>query len=68
MLSDRSFTLGIRMADFAIPPSEGDLITTDASFLPLGYDRALPVANFVIDNATPDGQGGSVLTLRKQSP
>ena len=56
------------MADFVIPPSEGDLVTTDASLLPLGYDRALPVANFVIDNATPDGQGGSALTLRKQAP
>jgi hypothetical protein len=68
VLSDRDIRLGIRLADFVIEPVEGDWITTETANLPLGYDTSLVVVDFVIDDVTPDGQGGAVLTVKKQTP
>lgn len=62
--------LGIRWAEFpAVGPSQGDWITIAAKQLPLGYWQGQidPNANidFVIDDVTPDGQGGAKLSLKR---
>jgi hypothetical protein len=63
VLSDVRTTLGIRLAEFTIPPMARDKITlSDASIDP-GHRGA-----YYIDDTDPDGQGGAVLTLRRQEP
>ncbi len=68
--SNRKITLGIQLSEFEIVPKEGDWVSTPVSHLPLAYWQGdvLPnsVIDFVIDDATPDGQGHSVLTLKRQ--
>lgn len=67
--SNRSIKLGIRMADFAVTPAQGDWITTQASALPLAYWQGDVDPNssidFEIDDQNPDGQGGTSLTLKR---
>ena len=70
--SNRTITLGIRIAEFTIAPVEGDGVSTEVSQLPLGYwqanvDLTFPIT-FVIDDAYPDGQGGCLLTLKRITP
>src|SRR5215470_2380175 len=72
VLSDRVITLGIRLADFTVPPNVGDRIGTTAGGLPLLFDPTeyppdSPL-DFVIDDVTADGQGGVVLTLKRITP
>lgn len=62
--------IGIRWADFtAATPVQGDWISTPAKNLPLGYweGQIDPNANidFIIDDVTPDGQGGAKLTVKR---
>ena len=71
-LSSVSLKLGIRMADFAVPPQQGDWITTAVKNLPLGYwqgtiDPNIPL-DFIIFDMTPDGQGGAVCVLKRITP
>lgn len=72
VFSNRKITYGVRLADFEFAIKEGDWITTPVSQLPLAYwqgDLAPDaVIDFVVDDATPDGQGHSVLTLKRQDP
>jgi hypothetical protein len=67
ILSTVGLKLSIRMADFTVPPSQGDWVTVAASDLPLGYWQGVLVPNanldFEIDTFTPDGQGAAVMTL-----
>jgi len=70
--SNRTITLGIRLAEFTVAPVEGDGVSTEVSQLPLGYwqanvDLTFPI-NFVIDDAFPDGQGGCLLALKRITP
>jgi len=61
--------LGIRLADFTIAPNVEDRVATAASQLPLAYwQGVLPTdgnIDFIIDNFSPDGQGGAVLILKR---
>ncbi|MGY3278130.1 head-tail joining protein [Bradyrhizobium sp. S3.7.6] len=63
--------LGIRLADFpATAPGQGDKITTLASDLPLGLldgalDPTITYIDFLLDDVTPDGQGGLSLSLKR---
>jgi len=57
VLSDQQTTLGIRLADFEVPPKPRDKCTVDQ------VD-----GTFIIDDQHFDGQGGATLTLRKVSP
>jgi hypothetical protein len=67
--SNRTVKLGIRLADFAVCPTQGDWITTEARNLPLAYWQGDVDPNssidFVIDDQNPDGQGGASLTLKR---
>lgn len=67
--SSITLKFGIRLADFTIAPKQGDWISTAANQLPLAYWQGDvdPKANidFIIDNFTPDGQGGAVLILKR---
>ena len=51
-------TLGLRLADFAVPPRQGDLVTIPAS----GLSPALGA--FAFADISPDGQGGADCELR----
>jgi hypothetical protein len=44
-------TLGIRLADYAVAPKQGDLLS-------------MPQGNYQIADVVPDGQGGADLLLR----
>ena len=50
-LASKSYILGIRFADYLIPPVKGDGVVLNA-------------ANYVIDQVRPDGQGGARLILK----
>jgi hypothetical protein len=69
MLSSQRLKLGIRLADFAFAPKQGDWISTAASDLPLAYWQGEfePGANLdlVVDDFQPDGQGGATLILKR---
>jgi hypothetical protein len=71
-LSSVALKLGIRMSDFAIPLLQGDLISTEVINLPLGYWQGIidPTISldFIIDDSTPDGQGGAVCVLKRVLP
>ena len=45
-------TLGLRLADFAVPPKQGDLVTIPA------------LGSFSFADISPDGQGGADCELR----
>jgi hypothetical protein len=65
-----NITFGIRWAEYpATAPSQGDWISTPAKRLPLGYWQGQidpeAVIDFVIDDVTPDGQGGAKLWLKR---
>lgn len=61
---------GIRWADYpAAAPAQGDWITVAAKDLPLGYWEGQIDPNaaidFIIDNVTPDGQGGAEMIVKR---
>lgn len=66
-----SIKFGIRMADFAYPPKQGDLLSTPVSNLPVGYWQgwANPTTtlDFLVDDVRPDGQGGATLILVRKT-
>lgn len=51
IMSSVTYTLGIRVAEFTVPPVPGDQVTIDG-------------VTYAIDDTDPDGQGGAVLTLK----
>jgi hypothetical protein len=68
--SNRTIKLGVRMSEFTVLPVQGDWITTKVQHLPLAYTDRLSLdpnstMNFVIDDQSPDGQGGCSLTLKR---
>lgn len=65
-LSARTLMLGIRLAEFATQPLQGDsvTITTDDQVTIPGVAIGTPV-NFLIDDVQPDGQGGATLILKR---
>lgn len=70
VFSTVNLKFGIRFADYpATLPAQGDVITTTAANLPLGYWQGQIDPNagidFVIDDVTPDGQGGAVIGVRR---
>ena len=68
-LSTSRMKFGIRLADWPAAPKQGDWITTAARELPLGFWRGDidPNSNidFIVDDFTPDGQGGVLLILKR---
>ncbi|WP_035698420.1 head-tail joining protein [Bradyrhizobium japonicum] len=68
--STRTIKLGVKLDEFAVPLMQGDYVRTLASNLPMGYlkDAYAPgaVVDFVVDNDQPDGQGGTVLILKRK--
>lgn len=52
ILSSAVKTLGVRLSEFAVPPTSGDRVTVDGVL-------------YVIDDTDDDGQGGSVWTLKE---
>lgn len=67
-MSTRNIKFGVRMSEFAVWLKQGDQITTQAQYLPMGFDAGLnPTDNvdFVIDGLSADGQGGASLTLKR---
>lgn len=70
VFSTVNLKLGIRIADYpAAIPAQNDWISSAASDLPLGYWQGqidpTSVIDFLIDNVTPDGQGGIVLDVKR---
>jgi len=69
ILSSTTLHFGIRLSEFAIAPKQGDWITSKASQIPLAYWQGdidpNSIIDFIIDNFSPDGQGGSQLTLKR---
>jgi hypothetical protein len=67
--SNRTIKLSVLMADFTATPAQGDWISTEAKHLPLAYWQGDidPNSNidFVIDDQSPDGQGGASLILKR---
>lgn len=66
--SNRTLKISVRVAEFTVLPAQGDIITTDAKYLPLGYGAAGTMISFVVDDQNPDGQGEAKLTLKKVVP
>lgn len=69
-LSSRNIKLGIRLAEWpSPPPSQGDWISTVASYVPLPYWQGIlqptDTLDFVVDDVLPDGQGGAELILKR---
>lgn len=68
-LSSDRVKFGIRLLDYMSAPKQGDWISTTAGNLPLGFWQGDidPNANidFVVDDYTPDGQGGALLILKR---
>jgi hypothetical protein len=54
ILSSTNITLGIRLSEFEVVPVPGDRVRIDGQ-------------QFIIDDTDDDGQGGSVLSLKKTS-
>jgi hypothetical protein len=71
-LSSTTLHFGIKLSDFVIAPKQGDWISTTASQIPLAYWQGDvdPNANvdFIVDNFSPDGQGGADLILKRVTP
>ena len=51
-------TLGLRLADFVVPPKQGDLVTIPA------YGMSPALGSFSFADISPDGQGGADCELR----
>jgi hypothetical protein len=51
IMSSVTYTLGIRLSEFTVPPVPEDQVTVDG-------------VAYLIDDSDPDGQGGAVLTLK----
>ncbi len=52
VLSSTNISLGIRLSEFATPPVPGDKVVIDGR-------------TFAVDDTDDDGQGGTVLSLKK---
>ena len=67
--SNRTIKLGIRLAEFVVAPKQGDWISTAVVLLPLGYWQGdidpNSIIDFIVDDQSPDGQGGAVLVLKR---
>ena len=59
IVSNMTTKLGIRLADFAVPPIQGDLVRLPA------YGTQAAEGPFKIEDTDDDGQGGCDLTLTK---
>lgn len=68
--STRTLKFGIKLDEFTVSPEQGDYLSIKAKDLPMGYLRdALDpnaMVSFVVDNDQPDGQGGTVLILKRK--
>ena len=67
--SSVSLKFGLRMSDCPIPVLQGDWISTSVVNLPLGYwqgsiDPTI-ILDFMVNNMTPDGQGGATCVLKR---
>jgi hypothetical protein len=69
IFSTVNLKLGVSFTDYPIMLAQGDWITVAASVLPLGYWQGeyIPNANidFIVDNVTPDGQGGAMIDVKR---
>lgn len=70
VFSTVNLKFGIRFADYPIDiPAQGDYISSAASNLPLGYWQGqidpTTAIDFIIDNVTPDGQGGATIDVKR---
>jgi hypothetical protein len=63
VVSDQKTTLGIKLADFTVPPMLRDHVIIDGMLLPLAM-RFNGIATYWISDMPLDGQGGATLTLR----
>lgn len=68
--SSRTIKFGIKLDELSVPLVQGDYLTTLASDLPMGYLKDIYApgtkVDFVVDNDQPDGQGGTVLILKRK--
>jgi hypothetical protein len=70
IFSTVNLKFGVRFGDYPVElPAQGDLISSKAADLPLGYwqgqiDPTVGI-DFIIDNVTPDGQGGAVIDVKR---
>ncbi|WP_375791183.1 hypothetical protein ACE102_07480 [Bradyrhizobium sp. vgs-9] len=60
VFSDQQTTLGIRLAEWAVPPVNGDRIKV--------MEGVAAGITFWVADTSSDGQGGLTLTLRKTEP
>jgi hypothetical protein len=69
IVSTVNLKFGIRLAEYPVTLAQGDWITTTAKNLPLGYWQGDVDPNsaidFIVDDVTPDGQGGLVIDVKR---
>lgn len=58
ILSSQDHVLGIRVAEFTVPPAQGDRIEIDAHL------SAPRLGLFAVEDSDDDGQGGAELSLK----
>lgn len=61
VMSSRIYTLGVKLSEFLVPPTEEDQVTITNVII---RDVMRATATFLIDDVDPDGQGGAVWTLK----